>query len=133
MLTVSSNEYSGKDRIDDEGQPGASAPLIAKFERFQVDSACISYWDVPHPGRLGTLLASTRHVCIACHDFLADEGGPEELRTKAPVRELLTAHGFDVRSRDDDPEPWTRDCLYGVTMQPGGSSRVLSEKVSTPA
>ena len=25
------------------------------------------------------------------------------------------------------------DCLYGVTMQPGGSSRVVSEKVSTPA
>jgi len=25
------------------------------------------------------------------------------------------------------------DCLYGVTMQPGGSSRVLSEKVSAPA
>jgi chromosome segregation protein len=25
------------------------------------------------------------------------------------------------------------DCLYGVTMQPGGSSRVLSEKVSTVA
>jgi chromosome segregation ATPase len=25
------------------------------------------------------------------------------------------------------------DCLYGVTMQSGGSSRVLSEKVSTPA
>jgi chromosome segregation protein len=24
------------------------------------------------------------------------------------------------------------DCLYGVTMQPGGSSRVVSEKVSTP-
>ncbi|MGZ4786289.1 MAG: AAA family ATPase, partial [Acidimicrobiales bacterium] len=23
------------------------------------------------------------------------------------------------------------DCLYGVTMQPGGSSRVVSEKVST--
>jgi chromosome segregation protein len=25
------------------------------------------------------------------------------------------------------------DCLYGVTMAPGGSSRVVSEKVSTPA
>ena len=25
------------------------------------------------------------------------------------------------------------DCLYGVTMQPGGSSKVLSEKVSEPA
>jgi chromosome segregation protein len=25
------------------------------------------------------------------------------------------------------------DCLYGVTMQPGGSSRVVSERVATPA
>jgi hypothetical protein len=57
-LPISINEYSGKDRINDEGQPGASAPMIAKFERFQVDSACISYWDVPHPGRLGSLLAT---------------------------------------------------------------------------
>jgi chromosome segregation ATPase len=23
------------------------------------------------------------------------------------------------------------DCLYGVTMQPGGSSRVVSERVTT--
>jgi hypothetical protein len=57
-LPISINEYSGKDRINDEGKPGASAPMIAKFERFEVDSACISYWDVPHPGRLGSLLAS---------------------------------------------------------------------------
>jgi hypothetical protein len=57
-LPISINEYSGNGRASDEGKPGTSAPLIAKFERFQVDSACISYWDVPHPGRLGTLLAS---------------------------------------------------------------------------
>ncbi len=25
------------------------------------------------------------------------------------------------------------DCLYGVTMQPGGSSRVISERIETPA
>ncbi len=25
------------------------------------------------------------------------------------------------------------DCLYGVSMQPGGSSQVVSERVSTPA
>jgi hypothetical protein len=61
-LPISINEYSGKDRINDEGQPGASAPMIAKFERFQVDSACISYWDVPHPGRLGSLLATDTAV-----------------------------------------------------------------------
>jgi FkbM family methyltransferase len=66
---------------------------------------------------LGSMLANTRHVCIACHDFLADESGAEKLRTKGPVRELLTAHGFDVTSRDEDPEPWTRDCLYGVNTR----------------
>jgi len=57
-LPISINEYSGAAHIDVEGQPGASAPLIAKFERFGVDSACISFWDVPHPGRLGSLMAS---------------------------------------------------------------------------
>jgi hypothetical protein len=57
-LPISINEYSGVGHIAVEGQPGASAPLIAKFERFQVDSACISFWDVGHPGRLGSLLAT---------------------------------------------------------------------------
>ena len=57
-LPISINEYSGPGHIDVEGQPGASAPLIAKFERFGVDSASISFWDVAHPGRLGSLLAT---------------------------------------------------------------------------
>ena len=57
-LPITINEYSGADHINVEGQPGASAPLIAKFERLGVDSASISFWDVPHPGRLGSLLAT---------------------------------------------------------------------------
>jgi FkbM family methyltransferase len=63
---------------------------------------------------LGPLLSKTGNVCIACHDFLADEGGDETLRTKAVVRDLLVAHGFDLRTRDDAPDPWTRDYVYGV-------------------
>jgi FkbM family methyltransferase len=63
---------------------------------------------------LGALVASTRHVCISCHDFLADEGGADELRTKAFVREFLLEHGFHVASRDDADEPWTRDYVYGA-------------------
>jgi FkbM family methyltransferase len=66
---------------------------------------------------LGPLLANTRYVCIACHDFLADEGGADTLRTKAAVRELLVGHGFDVRTRDDAPDPWTRDYVYGVNTR----------------
>jgi MYXO-CTERM domain-containing protein len=53
-LRISINEYGG----DDEGQPGATAPLIAKFERFGVDTACLSFWDVAHAGRLSSLLAT---------------------------------------------------------------------------
>jgi Methyltransferase FkbM domain len=66
---------------------------------------------------VGPLLAKTRHVCIACHNFLADEGGAETLRTKATVRELLAGHGFDVWTRDDAPDPWTRDYVYGVNTR----------------
>jgi len=66
---------------------------------------------------MGTLLANTRHVCISCHDFLADDGCPEELRTKGFVREFLVQNGFHVTTRDDAPDPWTRDYLYGVNTR----------------
>ena len=57
-LPITINEYSGAADLTVEGQPGASASLIAKFERLGVESACISFWDVGHPGRLGSLMAS---------------------------------------------------------------------------
>jgi FkbM family methyltransferase len=56
---------------------------------------------------IGTLLASTRHVCISCHDFL---GAP----TREAVLSFLTERGFDVHTRDRAPEPWTRDYVYGT-------------------
>ena len=68
------------------------------------------------------LLAITCHVVIGCHDFLADAGGAEEMRTKALVRELLVANGFRVVSRGDAPDPWTRDYLYGVNAGARSSS-----------
>jgi len=55
---------------------------------------------------LGTLAERTRHAVISCHDFL---GVP----TKAAVRAFLTEHGFEVTTRDDAADPWTRDYLYG--------------------
>lgn len=61
----------------------------------------------------GSLLGRTQHVCISCHDFLADAGGSDMLRTKVFVREYLTSHGFAITTRDDAAEPWTRDYIYG--------------------
>jgi FkbM family methyltransferase len=66
---------------------------------------------------MGAMLANTRHVCISCHDFLADDGGSEELRTKAFVRDFLMARSFQVTTRDDAPDPWTRDYIYAVNTR----------------
>jgi FkbM family methyltransferase len=63
---------------------------------------------------LDGIIDSTKHVCISCHDFLADAGGPEEMRTKTFVRDWLLARGFRVTTRSDAPDPWTRDYLYGT-------------------
>ena len=54
---LSINEYSSEEHSE-EGCPGVSVPFIAKFERYGVESAMISWWFVPLPGRLGSLLTS---------------------------------------------------------------------------
>ena len=56
-LPLSINEYCDADHAL-EGQPGSSARFIGKFERYKVDSACITWWFVQYPGRLGSLLAT---------------------------------------------------------------------------
>lgn len=66
---------------------------------------------------LARIIGAIRNVCISCHDFLADEGGSEQLRTKAAVRAFLEANGFRVTTRADAPEPWTRDYLYGTNAR----------------
>lgn len=65
------------------------------------------------------MIARTRRVCISCHDFLADRGGAESMRTKAAVRAFLLANGFRLTSRDDARDPWTRDYLYGTNTRVG--------------
>lgn len=54
---ISINEYCDINHAE-EGCPGSSAVYIAKFERYQIDSACISWWWTAAPGRLGSLLGS---------------------------------------------------------------------------
>lgn len=56
-LPISINEYCDAEHSL-EGQPGSSARFIGKFERYKVESAMISWWFVPNPGRLGSLLAT---------------------------------------------------------------------------
>jgi FkbM family methyltransferase len=54
----------------------------------------------------------TRQVAISCHDFLADWGRGEMMRTKSMVVDFLRQQGFEVMLRDD-PRVWLRDTVYG--------------------
>ena len=55
---ISINEYSSKTSDPNEGCPGYSVPQISKFERYGIESACISWWFTNLPGRLGSLLTA---------------------------------------------------------------------------
>ena len=59
------------------------------------------------------VLGATRHVVISCHDFIADSGGPERMRTYARVQEILENHGFALTLREEDPRPWVRYAVHG--------------------
>ena len=60
------------------------------------------------------MVRKTKHVCISCHDFLADSGGSNELRTKAEVIAFLKQNGFAVSLRESDERCNVRDYVYGV-------------------
>jgi len=54
-----------------------------------------------------------RSICIACHDFLADSGAGDHLRTRAGVIAVLQQMGFSIALRDHAPEPWVRGHVHG--------------------
>jgi FkbM family methyltransferase len=62
-------------------------------------------------------LKKTRHLFIECHDFMADRGFGEAMRTKGSVRAFLESHGFAVRGRDDAERDWINDSLYATNTR----------------
>ena len=58
-------------------------------------------------------MKKTKTICIACHDFLADAGGPEELRTKADAITFLKQNGFIVSLRESEGD-FMKNFVYGV-------------------
>ncbi len=58
-----------------------------------------------------------RYVCISCHDFLAEHGGVEAMRTKRVISEFLVRNGFQIISRDKDPRPYVRDQVNAVNTR----------------
>jgi FkbM family methyltransferase len=59
-------------------------------------------------------LRRARNVCIAAHDFRAARGEGESFRTLAFVRDFLTAAGFQLITRDEDPRYYVPYHVHGV-------------------
>lgn len=62
-------------------------------------------------------MSCTRKVCVACHDFRANQGHGEQFRTRSFVERFLAEHGFTTALRPDDPRDYIRDHVYG--LRPG--------------
>ncbi|HEY3841132.1 MAG TPA: FkbM family methyltransferase [Bryobacteraceae bacterium] len=58
-------------------------------------------------------LQRVRNVCIAAHDFRADRGEGQAFRTLAFVKDFLTAAGFHLTTRDDDPRYYVPYHVHG--------------------
>jgi FkbM family methyltransferase len=63
------------------------------------------------------LIRRTRHVCISCHNFLADAGGREEMRTRSFVEGFLSAHGFTI-ARTKPKKGWRGSYVYATETEP---------------
>ncbi|HEY2169615.1 MAG TPA: FkbM family methyltransferase [Candidatus Angelobacter sp.] len=58
------------------------------------------------------MLKKVRHVCVACHDFLAASN--PKMKTKVVCRKVLIEAGFTVHETDPKSPPWERDHLHGI-------------------
>jgi hypothetical protein len=63
-------------------------------------------------------LRQTETLCVCCHDFLAEAGGEDSLRTKGLVGEFLRECGFRVVQRPEpNLAPYVRDQVWGYNEQ----------------
>jgi len=64
-----------------------------------------------------TCISKIETLCISCHDFIADSGGSDDLRTKSIVRAFLQENRFVIHERASDSRRWIRDQLSGMALE----------------
>lgn len=66
---------------------------------------------------MGATMPGIRQICVACHDFRAEQGHGAEFRTRAFVEGFLLRNGFALVSRADDPRDYVRDHVFGLRCE----------------
>jgi FkbM family methyltransferase len=65
---------------------------------------------------MARIIERTHSVCVSCHDFMADRGGPDTMRTRAFVVAFLRERGFSVTAREASDEV-ARSYVYGMNKR----------------
>lgn len=53
-------------------------------------------------------IGKTRHLVIACHDFVGKSTGDDWFNTQSIVVKYLSKHGFEIRTRANDSREYVR-------------------------
>lgn len=67
---------------------------------------------------MGAALDHVRNACVSCHDFIANRGGEESMRTRERVKALLGARGFSMHRHSTPSAPWVADYVYASRGAP---------------
>jgi hypothetical protein len=74
-------------------------------------------------------IARTDRVCICCHDFMADHGGSQTMRTKNVVTSYLLERGFSVLDNDPTWPDYRRDHVHAVRPSAFATAQGSARKV----
>lgn len=89
--------------------------LVAEYGISRIDFLKMNIEGGERPALAGMNRSAplVRHIAVSCHDFMAERGGDDSMRTRAFVHERLLQYGFEVRERrEDDNRDWARSYLY---------------------
>jgi FkbM family methyltransferase len=127
VVEIAISDQPGTTRIGDSPEAGTNSimgdgevtvecdTVDAVLDRLRVEQIDLLKMNIEGAERLAIrgmerTAPRTRRMVISCHDFLGTEWG----ETRELVGAWLTAHGFTVVTRPEDPRPWCRDYLYAT-------------------
>lgn len=117
--------YQANTTITGRGIPVPGRTLDSIIASFGIDRIDLLKMNIEGAERaaldgMTRTIGITRNVAIGCHDFLADWGRGESMRTRSTVEEFLRHHAFEVTLRNDRRE-WIRDTVYGRRLSPSSA------------
>jgi len=117
-----------ENRVTSNGEPASSisAPagtlddLCRKLRISQISFLKMNIEGAERYALLGAeqTMLRIQHICVACHDFRADQGHGEQFRTRAFVEGFFVDHNFILAPRRADERAYVRDQAFGQKSRP---------------